>query len=66
MMAFAIPLKTDSITFKNWAQEGNGANLTSGICFPARNSGELISSTRATNLLEACHDAASHEKKMHV
>jgi hypothetical protein len=31
MIARAIPLKTDSITFKNWAPEGSGAVTTNGF-----------------------------------
>ncbi len=36
MMARAIPLNTDSMTFRNWAQEGNGASLTIGQCSALR------------------------------
>ena len=28
MIAFDMPLKTDSMTFKNYAEAGNGASLT--------------------------------------
>jgi hypothetical protein len=31
MILLDIPPKTDSITFRNWAQEGSGAKVISGL-----------------------------------
>lgn len=64
MIARAIPLKIDSITFKNCAHDGSGANLTSGVAFSDLYSAVFIRLTSLLNSLESCHDAESHEKYM--
>jgi hypothetical protein len=57
-----MPLKTDSMTFKNWALHGSGASLTIGVRFFSRYSILFTRRTSARNLFDECQDAASHEK----
>ena len=57
-----MPLKTDSITFRNCAPHGKGISSTSGvIAWRTLYASLLNSSTASHRALEACQDAESQE-----
>src|SRR3954447_26792531 len=56
-----MPLKTDSITLRNWAPVGSGAVSTTGPPPPPRTAA-LCSSMRWNSRLEMCHEAPSQER----